>query len=177
MHAWNFYSLGSALLLFFLVAACFAAQLLQFPGSLQCWPRRLTCLLHWLWANPTGTAVCAEKYHSCKPVTGVWVWLCAHLWITFFSLGEGHAAQPLAWQHSLILLGSHERLQGISCCCLSAVWPSFVLLSYCWAVSPCVAQRGHCQKRGQTQALSWYPDEILNLNALWPLWGNTEPTE
>lgn len=27
--------------------------------------------------------------------------------------GEGHAAQPLAWQHSLILLGSHERLQGI----------------------------------------------------------------
>lgn len=139
----------------------------------------LTCLLHWLWANPTGTTPCEEKFHLCKPVTGVWMWLCAHLWINFMNLGKDMQLN-LQLGSSLTLLGSHERLQEIkgrnyqgfvfSCCCISADWPSFILLKklfYC-KVSLCVAQPGHCQERGRTQSSPDNPDEIRNSNELWP---------
>lgn len=104
--------------------------------------------------------------------------------------GERHAAQPLAWQHSLILLGSHGRLQGIKAtnhqgfffflllpkCRLTIfhfaegallLLGSLTLCGTTWALS----------RERTDPALSWYPDEILNLNVLWPLWGNIEPTE
>lgn len=58
------------------------------------------------------------------------MWLCAKLVNKPLELGGGVAAQALAWKLCLVLLGSHERLEGIKA--RNASWfPSFLLFPKC----------------------------------------------
>lgn len=94
---------------------------------------------------------------------------------------EGHEAQPLAQQHSLILLGSHERLQGIKVRNYQG-FVFFLLLPKCrmnifhfakgsllllGSLTLCGTTWALSRERTDP-ALSCYPDEILDLNVLWP---------
>lgn len=114
-----------------------------------------------------------------RPITGVWMWLFTKLVNKPLESRERDAAQPLDWQLSLVLLGSHGSLKGVKVKNTSRYlfFPAVSKvqmddLSLCWRSFPVAGQSLTCpvthalqvlSKEGTNPAPSWNSDKIVRL--------------
>lgn len=112
-----------------------------------------------------------------RPITGVWMWLFTKLVNKPLESGERDAAQPLDWQLSLVLLGSHGSLKGVKVKNTSRYLFFLLFLKCRWMIFHFaegaflllgslshVQSPMHCiSKEGTNPAPSWNSDKILRL--------------